>query len=93
MGFRHVAALALVGWYLMLPPRLYAPRGLGAASEDPILAPLAQGEVFEAFDSAEECKTKIVQMVERAEKRGVKHHPRLDAMHRIASDDPRLKGD
>ena len=27
MTFRHAAALALVGWYLMMPPLIYLPKG------------------------------------------------------------------
>jgi hypothetical protein len=49
MNLRHAAALALVGWYLMLPP---------ASSEThyPIgNAPMWQWEVIGSFDSAAEC--------------------------------------
>jgi hypothetical protein len=47
---RHAAALALVGWYLMLPP--FKPD----KTPDPT-KPLAQWDIFKGFDSAADCET------------------------------------
>jgi hypothetical protein len=47
MNIRHAAALALVGWYLMLPPL----RDKAVHTE----APLAQWQNYGNFDTAVEC--------------------------------------
>jgi hypothetical protein len=53
MKLRHAAALALVGWYLMMPP---------ASSLDPdsstylAKAPLSQWKTVKRFDSKLECE-------------------------------------
>lgn len=47
--FLHAAALALVGWYLMLPPA-----GLNGFPDDD--AHISKWKVSKAFDSADECK-------------------------------------
>jgi hypothetical protein len=51
MNLRHAAALASMGWYLMVPQ---------AARRIPLLLetdkPLSQWETHESFDTAEECK-------------------------------------
>jgi len=44
---RHAAALALVGWYLMVAPR--------DGELNPIKAPLSAWEQSQAFDSAKAC--------------------------------------
>lgn len=48
---RHAAALASIGWYLMVPP---------VARRMPLLLetnkPLSQWETRQSFDTAEECK-------------------------------------
>jgi len=48
MNPRHAAALALVGWYLMMPP-------LGGGKVD-ATAPLRRWRQFNAFDSAHACE-------------------------------------
>jgi hypothetical protein len=71
MKLRHAVALALVGWYLMLPPtygvaaRDYKQEG----EEHPILkfgnkyigirddAPIDQWEIDSSYDTASECQT------------------------------------
>jgi hypothetical protein len=45
---RHGAALALAGWYLMMPP-------ISGRTVDPN-APLATWHVFQSFDSVKECE-------------------------------------
>jgi len=55
MDFRHAAALALVGWYLMVPP--FAGTGKGSYPDD--RAPLSKWSMGGSFDSAEACQQKI----------------------------------
>jgi hypothetical protein len=63
MNFRHAAALALVGWYLMVPPPQSPPAAL-ATNIDAINAyrrmpqrlPLSQWNMIESFDSDEDCR-------------------------------------
>ena len=57
MRLRHAAALALVGWYLMVPPR-------GAQEEKPLSEWAAMG----AFDSSGECTAAQHDLVENARK-------------------------
>ena len=45
MRLRHAAALALVGWYLVLPPW------------GNVNAPLSKWHIYQPFDSAAECQT------------------------------------
>jgi hypothetical protein len=94
---RHAAALALVGWYLMIPP---INRTTGQAET---FAPLSSGlwTMVEAYDTAEACeKSKRIMMdiVSHPDK-----HKDLDKdiekarsmapfVKCIATDDPRLKG-
>jgi hypothetical protein len=49
MNLRHAAALALVGWYLMMPP--LKPDGLPDKS-----MPLAQWDTMKSYDSASDCE-------------------------------------
>jgi len=92
MKFRHAAALALVGWYLMIPP-----------TEEPYEhAPLSDWSIHENFDTAAGCDrgkedlsrqaselTTHFEGVTERYKRGVSYsHAKC-----IATDDPRLKAD
>jgi hypothetical protein len=52
MNLRHVAALALVGWYLMVPPK----RMGGMAEEN---APLHLWEIVGVYDKASECQQEM----------------------------------
>jgi hypothetical protein len=49
MKLRHAAALALVGWYLMMPPL----RGGGKPDDQ---APISAWTVFRKFDSTAACQ-------------------------------------
>ena len=107
MNRRHAAALALVGWYLMVPPR--DGNSLNA------LAPFSKWEIADSFDSANECRQALKQKRAVAEdmkkERLVEDEQRsqhgdppsanfeliaTEAQNRravcIATDDPRLKG-
>ncbi len=94
----HAAALALLGWYLMLAPIREAP---GGRSYVDIEAPLNQWTVTGAFDRADSCQ----QAKARGQREGKeqKFHPAggerelekllwIDFIEAqcIASDDPRL---
>src|SRR5580693_7976473 len=57
MKSRHAAALALVGWYLMVPPM--ADQALTDLAQPRLIegaAPLSLWEIRRAYDTAEECE-------------------------------------
>jgi hypothetical protein len=91
---RHAAALALVGWYLMLAPW----EGNRIANTD---APLSEWTINYSFDSAADCEAMRQSKIDM----GWKILSRMDAtpvergtadiflyQKCIATDDPRLKG-
>ena len=93
MKIHHAAALALVGWYLMMPPFVNRSNGLTVA--DP-KAPLPQWSTFGSSDSAAECEQQRIYNIDRS--KGLPQTPANVAvadqmLHAacIASDDPRLK--
>ena len=67
MDPRHVAALALVGWYLMVPPLQ------GAAVN--ITAPIAKWEIKQSFDSAARCDDALT--ANQADAREAYIHPEI----------------
>jgi uncharacterized protein YfaP (DUF2135 family) len=84
---RHAAALALVGWYLMMPP-------MTSDRRIQINTPLSHWEISSSYDTADECeKVRLVASGWMADANGQKarHTPRGDAAICVASDDPRLK--
>jgi hypothetical protein len=99
MNSHHAAALALVGWYLILPPYV---KGEGVH----ISAPFSEWEIVASFDTAEECRpqrdtyqkikpweepeTKNIDPTTQAEAKAVWEQQVAKAIC-IASDDPRLK--
>jgi hypothetical protein len=88
MKLRNAAALALVGWYLMMPP-------LGPDGRIQKYAPLSQWEISSSYDSADDCeKVRLVASgwMPGANEKKTAHTPRGDAAICVASDDPRLKG-
>jgi len=60
MKLRHAAALALVGWYLMMPPSVCPsdPRSMRPCFLDPSL-PLNQWNRDGYFDSADACDDRL----------------------------------
>jgi hypothetical protein len=85
MNFRHAAALALVGWYLMVPLREN-----DNSAKLRVDVPLADWVYVDSFDTAKECRNEGVQ----EEKRYAKDPLEADeygSWECIASDDPRLK--
>jgi hypothetical protein len=91
---RHVAALALVGWYLMVPPLV--PQ---LSEGEPYLgflplAPLSQWTILDSFDSAEECIDAHVKLLRDRVIKNVNDEIRLEQAYSarcIATDNPRLK--
>ena len=104
MKFRHAAALALVGWYLMMPPTplLNKPSHLGPSPlypngtdlpytvgpPDPD-APISQWKSVGSFDLVAECKAAQDGYLKQFSKQPAMVESLLDAQC-IASDDPRL---
>lgn len=107
MNFRHSAALALVGWYLMVPPSTPA----GLTNPDATLingsAPIAQWFIRSSYDSAQDCETAkmsgmlaALQIIKDTEKFKVMREKdpylALDTIEKataqcVSTDDPRLK--
>ena len=86
MNFRHAAALALAGWYLMGPPFVNGRADLKAS--------LSRWTTLGSYDSAEQCEEDR-QALQRAGSAWHRPDPDLSAkamtlMRCVASDDPRL---
>jgi hypothetical protein len=94
---RHAAALALVGWYLMVPPR--------DARRDRVVpdsgAPLSNWFWAGSFDSVDACqrnqekeiaKVQKLELAQFAARRSRSVKMDFWEARCIASDDPRLKG-
>ena len=82
MTFRHAAAFALLGWYLILPPAAEAPRF-------DLTAPLNKWTVDSKFASDGECKQVLA--AHRLEEARKHIEPRVWTFGRcVASSDPRL---
>jgi hypothetical protein len=93
MKLRHAAALALVGWALMMPP----PRPVGDHFKTNFSAPLSKWATVRTFDSQSQCETaravyqqkptgNLVIMLGAAEAQAT-----TKASQCVADDDPRLK--
>jgi hypothetical protein len=74
---RHAVALALVGWYLMMPPPLYHHGGKET------VAPLSEWKVIDKFASKGECEEARSKLIERM-------GTSIKSANCISSDDPRL---
>jgi len=96
MRRRHAAALALIGWYLMIPPvsgdRTNSFKLLRKA-------PLSEWTILNVFDSADSCSRHREQVRALGLKTANKLSESLRAVYDadvlsecIATDDPRLKG-
>jgi hypothetical protein len=92
---RHAAALALVAWYLMMPP----PRAVGDHFETNFRAPLSKWTRLRRFESQSQCETtreayqqkptgNLVIMLGAAEAQATTKASRC-----VAGADPRLKRD
>jgi hypothetical protein len=98
MSVRHAAALAIVGWYLMVPPAIP-----GTAQVDQS-APLSQWKIRRTFPHNQGCETAKARLHDAAlaaQTQNDAMNPRrggIPALHCIlcqaqcvAEDDPRLK--
>ena len=92
---RHAAALALVGWYPMMPTRYGSTDTLTLRSD----LPLSKWTISQAFDSADDCETTLAAM-EKRYNRFIKEgadtpDKKLAILYGLAqcvsTDDPRLR--
>ncbi len=100
MSIRHAAALAVVGWYLMLAPKtLDTPLAFDES------APLSKWSIVGSYDSASDCNEGrnyipkgLLQLANGESDEGKKNQLTQQAVSLagaylcIATDDPRLKG-
>jgi hypothetical protein len=95
MNPRHAAALALVGWYLMVAPR-------DADYLFTVNAPLTKWIIVQSFDTAENCESNRSRQIDQTDRLGEYWYydtkkretigsPAKLAYLCIATDDPRLK--
>ena len=107
MDLRHAAALAHVGWYLMIPP---VSTYNGEAHIDSHASVRSWTRIGRSFDSSADCekaKEKSQKNVQDAEGRGLESAARMDAnpddqalagyeaarhMKCVSKDDPSIKG-
>jgi hypothetical protein len=95
MNSRHAAALALVGWYLMVPPLTPG----GGPHEVLFHAPLSKWEVGEDIDTKAECEDSLREHINNMDRDandcavGTCAVMVVEYAHGrcMASDDPRLK--
>ncbi len=84
MKLCRAAALALVGWYLMIPPTSFK-AGTATVDHQDDKAPLSQWVMLSAYDTVAACQEIVVAEVTHG---GAPYYGRAQC---IASDDPRLK--
>ncbi|HEY6419222.1 MAG TPA: hypothetical protein VIX59_09480 [Candidatus Binataceae bacterium] len=93
MKLRHLAALALVGWYLMMPP----PRTVGDHFETNFSAPLSKWTKIRSFDLQSQCESvresyqqkptgNLINLLGATQAQAT-----TKASQCVATDDPRLK--
>ena len=83
MNLRHAAALALVGWYLMVPP-------ISRQGEFLDNAPLSKWTLLDSMDSASDCNAEASRSDMRS-KSEIRRNVKIDHSKCMASDDPSLK--
>jgi len=81
---RHAAALALVGWYLMMPP-LYEDE-----KEPRIDAPLNEWKINMSFDDADSCETVLIHLQNNLGSDRKLAKRKMNSVC-VSTDDPRLK--
>jgi len=91
MKLRHAAVLALVGWYLMVPPWRSAQTAHPIPDSD---APLSKWITEGTFDSAVGCNRYLMSILMSSNPAdpAFQNKLRAQAAKCVASDDPRLKG-
>ena len=91
MNPRHAASVALVGWYLMMPP---VSRGSSGKLPSDLSRPLSEWAPVEDFDTEADCIKEIDRMHQVDVDWARSHHRYMLDLSQpqcIASDDPRLK--
>jgi hypothetical protein len=85
MKLRHAAALALVGWYLMMAPTFRNPQTDSFTVD--LNAPLSTWEFVASYYSAADCRFAERDLIETAAQ-----YPNVIGFYTlcVASDDPRL---
>jgi hypothetical protein len=88
MRFRQVAALAIVAWYLLVPP-------LDKARQNEPNAPLREWKILGSYNQASECrndKEKVAASIKQSSL-AIAPHILLGIQYSqcVAADDPRLK--
>jgi len=93
MKLRHTAALALVGWYLMLPPARFHKDTSLPHSPD-YEAVLSKWSTVGTLDTLRECKAEMSRRQREADRMENTEVEKAwkGAFQCITSDDPRLKG-
>jgi hypothetical protein len=97
MKSHHAFVVALVGWYLMIPPLVNAPYKIDSE------APLSSWKVYQKFNTADQCKESLSSAQEKyghtavAPIGTIKKGSRAFALQItfarcVSSDDPALKG-
>jgi hypothetical protein len=83
----HAAALALLGWYLMVPPRVFVYKHWSIDHD----APLPKWDIYSSFDSAQECELQLVGQTKAAAKLAVEAGKGVSAAEKVrAFADPDL---
>jgi hypothetical protein len=65
MNVRHAAALALVGWYLMIPP-------VNAKRQPDDAAPIGSWTIVNSFDKANQCRDEQASMMKEHKNRTIR---------------------
>jgi hypothetical protein len=84
MNLHHAAALALVGWYLMVPP-------LTSDNKIHDAAPIAEWQILDSFDTAQHCDDTRFRLMDASENTEAWRHERALRSACISTDDLRLK--
>jgi hypothetical protein len=96
MKLRHGAALALVVWYLMVPPYRICSDCSDRLQPDPPNAPLKKWETVHRFDTLTKCEENLL-WYQREKNRMSFKRPRVSFIATygkcISDDDPRLKAE
>jgi hypothetical protein len=80
VNLRHAAALALVGWYLLIPP-VFSPTGNNPRSSNDLTAALNRWDILgRPFNSEESCSKEKQRLRSEAPRRleFVREHPDQD---------------
>jgi hypothetical protein len=107
MNARHAAALALVGWYLMMPPSYTEGGKVVVYSRASVRRWTRIGKTFDSVAECEQAKEGTEKNVQDAEEHGLESAARMDAnpddqalaayeaalqLKCVSKDDPRIKG-